>query len=112
MIMIPPDRPINFSARKRNSAMSTSVVDAPNVHVGDPDTPSERAWYVCRQTGLICGLIPVVIGALTVINNLFEYFNSSNRLLSRLAGRFRDTDTETALTTGLAFLLCGTALAV
>src|SRR5579885_1223422 len=111
--MTPPDRPINFPAGERDSAMSTSVVDAPNAHATDPDTPSERALYICRQTGLICGLITAIIGTLTLSNNVFEFFTKSqNRFLGILTGRFRDTDTETAVTTGLAFLLCGTALAL
>lgn len=89
--------------------MTTSAVDA----VNPPAAPSDRSCHVCRRIGWICGLATAAAGALIVSIDAFEYFSGRYyRFLTFLAGQYHDQDTETALATGLAFLLCGIALAL
>jgi signal transduction histidine kinase/DNA-binding response OmpR family regulator len=106
-------RLIISSVIERNFDMPTSAIDAPVAQVADQETPSVGVFRVSRRVARACGLATAAVGGLAVLSNVLEYFNgSSNRVISVLGGAFRDADTQLALTTGLAFLLCGTALAL
>jgi signal transduction histidine kinase/CheY-like chemotaxis protein len=97
----------------RTATLHALSVDTVDRQGEDRDAPSQRVYYSCRRIGRFCGLLVAMVGVVSVVCNTIEYFyGESNRLLNFLEGRFADDDVELALMSGLAFLLCGAALAV
>lgn len=91
--------------------MVSPTVDAPNLQSADQAAPSERVIKVCRQVVLACGLVTATAGAMTVSSNVIGHsIGKSNLVLDLMEGKFRGSETPTALSTGLAFILCGLAL--
>ena len=73
----------------------------------------DRAVRWCDHAAVVAGAFTVAIGALTLLAHAWAFAGRggpSEQQIALLSGKFTDTDTPMAASTGLAFLLTGAVL--
>jgi len=80
-----------------------------------PSEPASSSKPICHRVAIIAAGLVILTGVLVTMVNIWEFFeprSDQDQFRNVLQGKFASRETGMALTTGLAFLLCGAVLMV